>query len=293
MTRHGDGGEPLAPALAAPRRLEPVREFEFTAADFERVRQLIHRHAGIALTAHKQDMVYSRLVRRLRACGEKSFASYLARLESGDPGEWEAFVNALTTNLTSFFREAHHFEALSAQMRAIGQQRPIRIWSCAASSGEEAYSIAIAAVETFATWTPPVSVLASDLDTNVLRQAQAGVYAPERLAGLSAARVDRFFQHSGAGLRVRAELQRLVRFQRINLLEPLWPVMGELDAIFCRNVMIYFDRPTQYRILDRFRPLLRREGRLYAGHSENFMHAGALFRPLGRTVYELADAPAR
>ena len=269
------------------------REFEFTAADFERVRKLIHEHAGIALSGAKQDMVYSRLARRLRAVGDKTFAQYLARLERGDRREWETFVNSLTTNLTAFFREGHHFETLAQHLAKRAERRPLRIWCSAASTGEEPYSIAMTAVDAFNSFTPPVSILASDLDTSVLAQGEAGVYPQERVDKLPRETVARFFlkgANAQAGMvRVRPELQRLIGFKRINLLEANWPVQGPLDAIFCRNVMIYFDKPTQYRILQRFLPLLREDGLLFAGHSESFLHAGDLFRPLGRTVYARAD----
>lgn len=283
------GFPPRRPVGASGEPAAPAREFEFTAADFERVRQLIYQHAGISLTAQKRDMVYSRLARRLRECGDTRFADYLRRLESGDRAEWERFVNALTTNLTSFFREAHHFSILADQLRAISGRRPVGIWCSAASTGEEAYSLAITAVEAFASWTPPVTILASDLDTNVLKHAAAGVYGADRVAGMERGRVDRYFRRDGERLQVKDELRRLIEYRRINLLDPLWRVPAALDAIFCRNVMIYFDKPTQYRILAKFHPLLRPDGRLFAGHSESFMHAADLFRPLGRTVY----APVR
>ena len=271
------------------------REFEFTAADFERVRKLIHEHAGIALSGAKQDMVYSRLARRLRAVGDKTFAQYLARLERGDRREWETFVNSLTTNLTAFFREGHHFETLAQHLAKRAERRPLRIWCSAASTGEEPYSIAMTAVDAFNSFTPPVSILASDLDTSVLAQGEAGVYPQERVDKLPRESVARFFlkgANAQAGMvRVRPELQRLIAFKRINLLEANWPVQGPLDAIFCRNVMIYFDKPTQYGILKRYVPLLRPDGLLFAGHSESFSHAVDLFRNLGRTVYARADSP--
>jgi chemotaxis protein methyltransferase CheR len=305
---------PLAPAntsVDSPRRVPfppgasaatasslPVRdrEFEFTAADFERIRTLIHQHAGIALSSAKQDMVYSRLARRLRSCGDRTFAQYLARLER-DRGEWEIFVNSLTTNLTSFFREAHHFDILADQLRQIGEKRTIRIWCSAASTGEEPYSLAMTACEVFNSLTPPVQILASDIDTAVLAQGEAGVYRQDRIDRLSDARKSRFLtQCSGAQagmFAIRPELRRLVSFRRINLLEAMWPVQGPLDAIFCRNVMIYFDKPTQYGILKRFMPLLRPDGQLFAGHSESFMHAADLVRSRGRTVYVRPDSPLR
>jgi chemotaxis protein methyltransferase CheR len=270
----------------------PEREFHFTQADFERIRKLIHQQAGISLAPIKQDMVYSRLARRLRALGLATFAEYLALLETGDPQEWETFVNSLTTNLTSFFREAHHFDILRKHLES-AHHRPLRIWCSAASTGEEPYSLAITVCETFDTLSPPVEILASDIDTNVLATAQRGVYPMERVERLSPQRLQRFFlKGSGAQVgyaRVRPELQRLITFTRINLLDPRWPVRDSLDVIFCRNVMIYFDKPTQYQILKRFVPLLRPEGLLFAGHSESFLHAADLFHSLGRTVYERAD----
>ncbi len=272
------------------------REFRFTAEDFERVRKLIYDRAGIALAPVKQDMVYSRLARRLRAHGFTTFAQYLALLERGDDREWETFTNSLTTNLTSFFREAHHFDLLAQQMTK-SRERPFRIWCSAASTGEEAYSLAITACEAFKTLTPPVAIIASDIDTSVLATAEKGVYAEERVAKLDPERLRQFFlKGTGAQagqVRVRPELQRLVSFIRVNLLDSRWPLQGPFDALFCRNVMIYFDKPTQYGILKKFQPLLREDGLLYAGHSESFLHAVDLFRSLGRTVYERADRMRR
>ncbi|MBP9714255.1 MAG: chemotaxis protein CheR [Sterolibacterium sp.] len=273
------------------------REFDFTAADFERVRKLIYQHAGISLAPIKQNMVYSRLARRLRARNLTSFADYLALLERGDPAELEVFVNALTTNLTSFFREAHHFEILGKHLLKIAGQasssQPLRIWCAAASTGEEPYTLAITACEAFNTLTPPVTILASDIDTQVLTTARQGIYPLDRVEKLSREQLRSFFlkgtgQQEGLA-RARPELQKLVSFTRVNLLDDHWPnVPGPFDVIFCRNVMIYFDKPTQRRILQKFAPLLRDDGLLFAGHSESFMHAADLFHSLGRTVYELA-----
>ncbi|MFP5304858.1 MAG: CheR family methyltransferase, partial [Gammaproteobacteria bacterium] len=171
------------------------REFRFTAGDFERVRALIARRAGISLAASKQDLVYSRLARRLRATGFRTFADYLDALE-GSPGgaEWEAFTNALTTNLTSFFRERHHFEALRDLLLSRRANGRMLLWSCAASTGEEPYSMAMTAVEAFGTLSPPVSILATDLDTSVRAVGERGVYPLERVAGLPPERVRRFFR---------------------------------------------------------------------------------------------------
>ncbi len=267
------------------------REFVFTAKDFQRVRKLIYDHAGISLNDSKQDMVYSRLARRLRATGIDNFNDYLALLESNNKTEWEAFANSLTTNLTSFFREPHHFPLLADHvLKRKGGQR-ISLWCSASSTGEEPYSMAMTMVDAFGTFTPPVSILATDIDTNVLAKAEEGVYPIDRVEKLSQDVIKRFFlKGSGAQsgfVRVRPELRAMVTFRRVNLLDSEWPVRGPLDAIFCRNVMIYFDKETQLKILHRFAPLLQPDGLLFAGHSESFHHAAHLFRLRGKTVYEL------
>jgi chemotaxis protein methyltransferase CheR len=273
-----------------------TREFVFTSADFEQVRKLIYDHAGISLAPIKQDMVYSRLARRLRALSLNTFQEYLNYLQGADEAEWETFVNSLTTNLTSFFREAHHFEILIKHLQSI-QHRPIRIWCSAASTGEEPYSLAMTACEAFNTLNPPVEIVSSDIDTNVLATAAKGVYPIDRVSKLEPSRLRSFFlKGSGAQagyVRVRPELQKMLSFIRINLLDPRLGVQGPFDALFCRNVMIYFDKPTQYAILQKFVPLLRDEGLLFAGHSESFLHAADLFHSLGRTVYERADRKQR
>ena len=268
------------------------REFDFTNKDFERVRQLIYEHAGISLNPSKQDMVYSRLARRLRATGINSFKEYLALLEGNNEAEWQAFVNALTTNLTSFFREPHHFPLLAEHALKQKGRHPISLWCSAASTGEEPYSMAMTLVDAFGSFTPPVTIIATDLDTNVLAKAEAGVYPVERIEKLSDDLVKRFFlRGTGAQagfVRVRPELRAMIAFRQVNLLNNNWPIRGPLDAIFCRNVMIYFDKATQLRILERFVPLLQPDGLLFAGHSESFHNAAHLFSLRGKTVYELA-----
>ena len=269
-----------------------AREFQFSNADFERIRKLIYQHAGISLSPVKQDMVYSRLARRLRATGMKTFAAYLDALEKGSPDEWEKFVNSLTTNLTSFFREPHHFPIFAEHLKKIASRRPIKVWCSAASTGEEPYSIAITVQEALGAAASQVQIIASDLDTNVLATADKGVYPLERVERMDPERLRRFFL-KGTGAQagmvsVRPELRRMIEFKRVNLLDSTWPVRGPLDVIFCRNVMIYFDKPTQYKILSRFVPLLQEDGLMFAGHSESFLHAADLFRSLGKTVYALA-----
>jgi chemotaxis protein methyltransferase CheR len=264
-----------------------TREFEFTNQDFQRIRILIRDYAGIALAESKQELVYSRLARRLRATGLKTFGEYLALLQRGNDDEWEAFTNSLTTNLTSFFREAHHFTLLADHLRKLDKSRPIQLWCSATSTGEEAYSMAIAVAETFGGFNHQVSIIASDLDSHVLATARAGRYKADAVTKLSPQRVEKFFTPADEGhFLVRPELQRMIEFKRINLLDASYPIRGQLDGIFCRNVMIYFDKETQLAILKKFAPLLRPDGLLFAGHSENFYHAAAYFKLRGQTVYE-------
>lgn len=269
------------------------REFAFSLAEFRQIRQMLYDHAGISLNDGKKDMVYSRLARRLRSNHLTSFQEYLELLKQDDGTEWEAFINSLTTNLTSFFREPHHFPILAELLRSLPHKRPIKIWCCAASTGEEPYTLAMTAIDTFGTFAPPVEILASDIDTNVLTKASAGIYDIERLSKLPPDKVKRFFL-KGTGQRegqvkVRQELRQMITFQQVNLLDAHWPIKGPFDVIFCRNVMIYFDKDTQYKILKKFVPLMEPHGLLFAGHSESLFHASDLFRLRGKTVYQLAQ----
>ena len=277
--------------LVLPESPPPMRDLDFTGADFQRVRKMIYECAGISLAATKQEMVYSRLARRVRARGLKAFADYLEVVEQ-DNTEREAFVNALTTNLTAFFREAHHFEELADLIERCRESgsRDFRVWCAASSTGEEPYSIAMTLVDAYGTFTPPASILATDIDTNVLAHAERGVYAADRIAKLTDSQRKRFFlkgtgKHEGTA-KVRNELGSLVTFSRLNLLDAKWSVTGPFDAIFCRNVMIYFDKPTQRQILQKLAPLLHPHGLLFAGHSECFVHAADIVRLRGKTVYE-------
>ncbi|TAN51100.1 MAG: chemotaxis protein CheR [Methylococcaceae bacterium] len=268
------------------------REFAFTVADFKQIRQMLYDHAGINLNDSKKDMVYSRLARRLRANRLSTFQEYLQLLERDDETEWEAFINSLTTNLTSFFREPHHFPILADFLRSQPNKRSFRIWCCAASTGEEPYTLAMTAINAFGTFSPPVEIIATDIDTHVLAKAEAGIYAMERLNKLPRDVIKRFFL-KGTGekegyAKVRKELRQMISFQPLNLLDPRWPLQGAFDAIFCRNVMIYFDKNTQYKILQRFAPLLEPHGLLFVGHSESLHHATEFFRLRKQTVYELA-----
>ncbi len=271
--------------------LKDGREFPFTAKDFDRVRKLIYAHAGISLSDSKQELVYSRLSRRLRATGIRTFAQYLTLLENNDATEWEAFTNSLTTNLTSFFREPHHFPLLAEHLRSVHGKHPISIWCSAASTGEEPYSIAMTVADTLGRDAAQVSIIATDVDTGVLEVAKAGVYPDERVNKLDPELVKRHFLR-GTGnqaghVRIRPELRDMITFRQVNLLHNNWPIRPPLDAIFCRNVMIYFDKQTQLDILRKFVPLLRSDGLLFAGHSESFHNADEYFRLRGKTVYEL------
>ena len=273
-------------------RSDTDKEFTFNGKDFDRVRDLIYKKAGISLADSKQEMVYSRLARRLRATGISSFSTYLDSLERGtSESEWEAFTNALTTNLTSFFREEHHFPILAEHVK--NRKETINVWCSASSTGEEPYSIAMTLCGVFGTLKPPVNVVATDIDTNVLATAAKGVYNIDRLEKMSQERIGRFFlRGKGAqeGMaRVRPELRELVSFKHLNLLENGWSLNGPFDVIFCRNVMIYFDKSTQGNILKKFVPLMKKDGLLFAGHSENFLYVSDDFKLRGKTVYELAS----
>ncbi len=278
--------------MADNQALKDGREFHFTAKDFDRVRKLIYAHAGISLSDSKQELVYSRLSRRLRATGIRTFAQYLALLESNDAAEWEAFTNSLTTNLTSFFREPHHFPLLAEHLRSIRGKHPISLWCSAASTGEEPYTMAMTVIDALGRDASQVSIIATDVDTKVLETAREGVYPDERVSKLDPELVKRFFlRGTGAQagyVRVRPELRDMITFRQVNLLHNDWPIRPPLDAIFCRNVMIYFDKQTQLDILKKFVPLLRSDGLLFAGHSESFHQADDYFKLRGKTVYELA-----
>lgn len=274
---------------SAHAEIDPLHQFTLSEHDFTRVRELVYRLAGISLGPHKRDMVYSRLVRRLRALNLTSFRVYLDQVEKGGE-EVQSFLNALTTNLTYFFREEHHFPILvrHAQSRATNGG-VARIWSAASSTGEEPYSMAIALADGFNTLTPPIRLLATDIDTDVLKRARAGVYPLDAVNRLSATSLRRFFLR-GVGpqegyARVRPEIQNLVTFRQLNLLANTWEVEVPMDAIFCRNVMIYFDKPTQREVLEGFVRVLASDGLLFMGHAESLQHASDLVKPLGQTVY--------
>lgn len=272
------------------------RDFQFTTKDFERVRSLARQHTGIALSDAKQEMVYSRLGRRLRQLGIDTFSDYLDLVErQGFEGELTEFTNAITTNLTSFFRENHHFEYLAQTMlpelmRLRASERHIRIWCSASSTGEEPYSIAMVVKEVMpknSGW--DIKILATDLDTNVLATAERGIYQESRINGISAERKKRFFlrgKNKQVGfVRVVPELRQMITFRKLNLMDKQWPMRGPLDIIFCRNVMIYFTKETQKTIVERFSELLADDGYLVMGHSETLYKVSDRFELIGKTMY--------
>ena len=279
---------PAAGATAAAQG----REFVWTDADFNRVRALIYQRAGISLHEGKHAMVYSRLSRRLRDTGHTSFQEYLGWLESADAAsgaEWQEFVNALTTNLTAFFREQHHFEILAQHLGTRPSGTPWSVWCNAASTGEEPYSIVMTALETLGP-NAAFKLTASDIDSKVLAHAAQGIYRIDALKGLSPERQQKFFmrgKQSNAGLvRVKPELRRFIDFLSVNLIRDDWPFRDPFDVVFCRNVMIYFDAPTQRRVLERIHRVMKPGGMLFVGHAENFSESRDLFTLRGKTVYE-------
>jgi len=268
------------------------REFAFEPEDFDALRDLIKRNTGISLADSKMEMVYGRISRRLRHLKLYSFADYRRRLES-DESESIEFCNAMTTNLTSFFRESHHFDFLRDHVLRpkLGQpdaSRRIRIWSAACSSGEEPYSIAMTvreAIPDFKRW--DIRILATDIDSQILATARRGVYPAARLEALGERRVrDHFEPLPGdpGQYRVAPEVASPVTFKQLNLVQPL-PMKGPLDAVFCRNVIIYFDKETQKELLGRIAALQRKGDLLFLGHSESLFKVSEDYALIGRTIY--------
>lgn len=284
-------------ALAAPAG--SGSDFDLSDAAFNRIRELVREHTGIALSEAKRQLVYGRLSRRLRTLGLEGFRDYIELLEKADPAELEEFTNAITTNLTSFFRESHHFEHFANQvLPAITSRRPaasrLRIWSSACSTGEEPYSISmvlrenqglLAGVDT--------RILATDLDSQVLATAASGVYSADRLQSVSKARISRHFRQGGGAhqgkVRVDPELKESITFRQLNLMHE-WPMQGPFDVIFCRNVVIYFDKSTQRTLFERMATLQRPGATLYLGHSESLYRVCDKYELVGRTIYRRVGA---
>jgi chemotaxis protein methyltransferase CheR len=231
--------------------------------------------------------VYSRLSRRIRSLHLRDFKAYLSYLDKNAP-EQEEFINALTTNLTSFFRESHHFDYLKKYIASAN--RPLKIWCAASSTGEEPYSIAMTAVEALGRFDIPISIIASDIDSKVLTTASAGIYKTEQLDGMGDDKKRQFF-HRGKGadggkVKVVPELRKLLSFQKLNLMDSNWSLSKDFDIVFCRNVMIYFDKETQLCILEKIVKHMRKDSLYFAGHSENFGHVSQILTSMGKTIYK-------
>ncbi len=272
-----------------------AREFHFTAADFAFVQKTVYDYAGISLADHKTDMVYSRLSRRLRTLGLSAFAQYRDYLQHNDD-EIVQFINALTTNLTHFFREHHHFDFIREKLMTELCQRHqldkrIRFWCAGCSTGEEPYSLAMTLHESMASlsgW--DIKILATDLDTQVLDKARIGRYEWDRVKDLDAARLKKWFKADAdnAAVTVSDALRRLITFKQLNLMGD-WPMKGPFDVIFCRNVVIYFDKPTQANLFQRYYDLLTEQGVLMLGHSESLGVMQGHFKTIGRTMFRKSE----
>lgn len=287
---------PLVPP-GTPTILTP---FSITDDEFDRLRAFIRAHTGIALSEHKRALVCSRLGKRLRYHNLTGFSEYYTLLTQHDAGgsELVEMINAITTNKTEFFRESHHFDFLTEHLfaRAGAERMPrVRLWSAGTSSGEEAYSLAMTVREAFSadkTW--DIRILASDIDTSVLQNAERGVYNCAQAARIPNELLQKYFyQGRGANagyVKAKPALQELIRFRHLNLLDDPWPVRGPFDAILCRNVVIYFDRATQLRLIERFTRLLKPQGYLLLGHSESLTDPGMALRHVGHSIYQHTGA---
>ena len=276
----------------------PGGDFQLTEAEFDRIRELVREHTGISLSEAKRQLVYGRLSRRLRALKLSGFHEYIELLEQGEPDELEEFTNAVTTNLTSFFREPHHFEYLAKELlpKRVAQDsgaHRLRLWCCAASTGEEPYSISMVLREAAPLLTGwDVKLLATDLDSNVLATGAAGVYGVDRFQTMAQKRLNDWFEPAdGAAKRYSAvdELRSLITFRQLNLMHE-WPMKGPFDAIFCRNVVIYFDKPTQRTLFERMAKLQRPGDHLFLGHSESLYRVSDKYDLIGKTIYRRNDA---
>lgn len=269
------------------------RDFKFSEKDFKYIRELISDHTGIVLAEHKVDMVYGRLSRRLRELDINSFDDYLPKLEH-DEQELIHFVNALTTNLTAFYREPHHFEFLASKLlpKIIKNKssKRLRIWSAGCSSGEEPYTIAMTVrsiIPENSGW--DVKILATDLDTNMVAKGSNGVYTEDRVTGLSAQNMKKWVQ-KGRGdtsgmVKMDDRLREMITFKQLNLMNE-WPMKGPFDLIFCRNVVIYFNKETQATLFGRYADMLVDDGHLFIGHSESMYKICDRFKLLGQTIYK-------
>lgn len=271
---------------------EREREFKFTFDDFNFLRKLSNQYSGIQVPDERFDMFYSRLSKRVRKLGLANFKEYCQYLENHPDQEFTEFINAITTNLTAFFRENHHFEYLSEVvvpelLIKNKNTRQIRVWSAGCSTGEEPYSIAITLLEHVpADW--DIKILATDLDTNVLHTAAEGIYAEERVSGVSEKRLKKWFMRGKSSqsgyVKIHPELQHMIRFKQLNLMKD-WPMKGYFDFIFCRNVLIYFDRETKIKLVHRYAQILVDNGWLFVGHSESLSQLSTELELVACTSY--------
>ena len=270
------------------------REFDFKDKDFNRVKTIVYDYAGIDLNESKKNLVYNRLSKRIRFLNMQTFSEYLDFVEAQGEAEFVHLINAITTNLTFFFRENHHFEYLintviPGLVSQNSAKKKIRIWSAGCSTGEEPYSIAIALKEAVPMgW--DAKVIATDLDSNVVNTGQRGVYKDDRLKGVSEERKKRWFL-KGSGsqegyVKVKPEVQDIIEFGQLNLMDE-WPLKDAIDVIFCRNVVIYFDKPTQSKLFNRYADRLPNNGHLFIGHSESLYKVCDRFELLGQTIYKI------
>lgn len=266
-------------------------EISLSEREFSRIKSRVYKVAGISLSDAKRTLVVSRLSKIVRALELGSFDAYVDYLEKGaSASDGQDFVNALTTNLTRFYREDHHFDHLKTYVGGLISERPrgqkLRIWSAGCSTGQEPYTIGMDLLNAFPElkrW--DFKILATDIDTAVIAKAARGIYPENELSGLSAERARPFQKHSDGTVQVPQAAHELVSFKPLNLIAE-WPMKGPFDAIFCRNVAIYFDKPTQGAVFGRFGKLLAPEGFLYIGHSENLGSGGEGFRLVGKTIYQ-------
>jgi len=272
------------------------REFSMTDSDFHQVTDLAYKYTGIVLGPQKKDMVYGRLARRLRVLNISSVTDYIALIQQKNQEEVGKFINAITTNLTSFYREAHHFDFLketicSELVKKNADSKKIRVWSAGCSTGEETYSIAMTLSESLNLRSWDCKILATDLDSQVLDKASHGVYGIERIESIGKEKKKRWFlsdtNHTDI-VKVKPSLQKLVSFKRLNLLES-WPMKGKFDVIFCRNVLIYFNAETQNKLFERYAQALNKGGYLIIGHSESISLSCSYFESVGQTIYRKAS----
>ena len=274
---------------------EREKEFHFSDKEFKFISKLVGERTGIVLSDAKRQMVYGRLSRRLRQLKLTKFSDYCDMLTSGHEGELIEFTNAITTNLTAFFRENHHFEHLKETVlpdliKKNAHTKRLRIWSAGCSSGEEPYSIAMCVREVIpksSGW--DVKILATDLDSNMVQRGKDGIYTAERVEGLTPSRMKKWVKKgTGANadkVRMSAELREMITFKELNLMEG-WPIKGPFDFMFCRNVVIYFNKETQRVLFDRYADILRDDAHLYIGHSESLNKVTDRFKLLGKTIYQ-------